>query len=85
MSEETKVPRLQDQIDSVDEALSRIPFYLYISFSIAGIAIAIGAALENLYLLMASFVVFLTCMTVSVTQVRSARDKYRKLLEQLNS
>ena len=84
MPEELKVPRLQEQIDKVDQTLSRIPLIVFISFFIAGFALAVGAALENQLLLMVSLTVFITCMSFSMIQARNARDEYRKLVDHIN-
>ncbi|MCW4004123.1 MAG: hypothetical protein NWE95_09465 [Candidatus Bathyarchaeota archaeon] len=84
MPEETNVPRLQDQIDNVDQSLSRIPLIVFISFFIAGFALAIGAVLENQSLLIVSLAVFVTCMSFSMIQARNARDEYRKLIDRIN-
>lgn len=84
MPEETSVPCLQDQIDNVDQSLSRIPLIVFISFFIAGFALAIGAVLENQSLLIVSLAVFVTCMSFSTIQARNARDEYRKLIDRIN-
>jgi D-serine dehydratase len=87
MIDESKASRLKEQIDKVEKTISQIPLIIFLTFSIGGAFFGVSIVLSILFgyywILMVGSIAFLTCMTVSTTIARNAKEEYRKLIEQL--
>ena len=83
MPEETKTPRLQDQIDKVEQIVKHTPFRLFVIGAAGGIFFGALSTFESLGATV-GFAIFGGCIGFCSYSVRQAKEEYRKLLEQLN-
>jgi hypothetical protein len=84
MHEESKASSLQRQIDKVDKTLSQIPIIQFLTFTIGGLFLSLGVIFSYFFgcwIFMLGSIAFLTCMTVSTTIARNAKEEYRRLTE----
>lgn len=83
MLEETKVPRLQEQIDRVEQIVNHIPFRMFVAGVVGGVFFG-ALSVFGLLGLVVGGAILGGCIGFCSFSVRNAKEEYRKLLEQLN-